>query len=105
MAITPKNNDPKEPKLSDFVTNPPIHFWTLKNALKYEFPVVLLSILKDNKTYPEELVGLRGGSGLKNTFFSASNTYTQKDKVKISQKNKTETDMNWPELRQQRLCR
>ena len=54
----------------------------------------LLSILKDKKTYPEELVGLRGGSGLKNTFFSASNTYTQKDKVKISQKNKTETDMN-----------
>ena len=56
--------------------------------------MVLLSILKDNKTYPEELVGLRGGSGLKNTFFSASNTYTQKGKLEISQKSKTEADMN-----------
>ena len=36
MAITPKNNDPKEPKLCDFsyisMTNPPIPFWGLKMA-------------------------------------------------------------------------
>ena len=38
MAITPKNNDPKEPKLCDFsyisMTNPPIPFWGLKMAKK-----------------------------------------------------------------------
>ena len=38
MAITPKNDDPKEPKLCDFsyisMTNPPIPFWWLKMAKK-----------------------------------------------------------------------
>ena len=38
MAITPKNNDPKVPKLCDFsyisMTNPPIPFWGLKMAKK-----------------------------------------------------------------------
>ena len=39
MAITPKNNDPKEPKLCDFsyisMTNPLISFWGLKMAKKW----------------------------------------------------------------------
>ena len=38
MAITPKNNDPKEPKLCDFsyisMTNPPIPFWGIKMVKK-----------------------------------------------------------------------
>ena len=38
MAITPKNNDPKEPKLCDFsyisMTNPPVSFWELRMAKK-----------------------------------------------------------------------
>ena len=38
MASTPKNNDPKEPKLCDFsfisMTNPSIPFWGLKMAKK-----------------------------------------------------------------------
>ena len=38
ITITPKNNDPKEPKLLDFsyisVMNPPILFWGLKMAKK-----------------------------------------------------------------------
>ena len=38
MTITPKYNDPKEPKLCDFsyifMTNPPIPFWGLKMAKK-----------------------------------------------------------------------
>ena len=52
MEITPKNNDPKEPKLRDFsyisMTNPPIPFLGLKMAKKgvlehfccwrYQFP-------------------------------------------------------------------
>ena len=47
MAITPKNDDPKEPKLCDFsyisITNPPIHFWELKMAKKGFFTAFLLS--------------------------------------------------------------
>ena len=38
MAITPKNDDPKEPKLCDFsyisMTDPPKSFWGLKMAKK-----------------------------------------------------------------------
>ena len=38
MAITPKNDDPKEPKLCYFsyisMTDPPIPFWGLKMAKK-----------------------------------------------------------------------
>ena len=41
MAITPKNNDPKEPKLCDFfyisMKNPPIPFRGLKMAKKGVF--------------------------------------------------------------------
>ena len=41
MAITPKNNDPKEPKICDFsyilMTNPLIPFWGLKMAKKRVF--------------------------------------------------------------------
>ena len=43
MAITKKNNDPKEPKLYDFsyisMTNPPIPFWGLKMAKKGFFSI------------------------------------------------------------------
>jgi len=46
MAITPKNIDPKEPKLCDFsyisMTNPPIPFWGLKIAKKGVFIAFLL---------------------------------------------------------------
>ena len=56
-----------------------------------------LKILKDNKTYPEELVGLRGGSGLKNTFFSASNTY-KKNKLEIFLVRKTKLKLTWTDL-------
>ena len=41
MAITPKNNVPREPKLFHFsyisMTNPPIPFWGLKMAKKGVF--------------------------------------------------------------------
>ena len=41
MAITPKNNDPKEPKFCDFsyisMTNSPIPFWELKMVKKRGF--------------------------------------------------------------------
>ena len=47
MAITPKNNDPKELKLRDFsyisMTNPPIPFLGLKMAKKGGFRAFLLS--------------------------------------------------------------
>ena len=47
MAITPKNNDPKEPKLCDFsyisMTNPLLPLWGLKRADKGFFIAFLLS--------------------------------------------------------------
>ena len=47
MAITPKNNDPKEPKLCEFsytsMKNPPIPFWGLKMAKKGVSKAFLLS--------------------------------------------------------------
>ena len=47
IEITPKNNDPKEPKFCDFsyisMTNPPIPFWVLKMAKKGGFIAFLLS--------------------------------------------------------------
>ena len=47
MAITPKNIDPKEPKLCDFsnisMTNPSIPFWGLKMTKKGVSIAFLLS--------------------------------------------------------------
>ena len=47
MAITPKNDDPKEPKLCDFshisMTDPPIPFWGLKMVKKGVSKAFLLS--------------------------------------------------------------
>ena len=50
MAITPKNNDPKELKLRDFsyisMANPPIPFLGLKMAKKGGFRAFLLSAVQ-----------------------------------------------------------
>ena len=47
MAITFKNNDPKEPKFSyTSMKNPPIPFWVLKMAKKRVFVAFLLSALR-----------------------------------------------------------
>ena len=55
MAITPKNNDHKEPKLCDLsyisMASPPIPFWGLKMAKKGVSKAFLLSALPISRSW------------------------------------------------------